>query len=183
MKKSFTLVEIVIVMAVLAILMSVVAPSGFRSIEKARILRALGDYNTYRAAIVSLYSDTGHWPVDVPSTECPVKLESGETALDHDKYRWHGWDGPYLEKMQPSTPWAGIYYLCYLDSSVVTIKNSLWLAIENRCYPDGASDTCGMSDRTGLRIDELLDYNNGLKERVFVGKDGDYCAQIAGDVE
>jgi general secretion pathway protein G len=176
--------EIVIVMAILAILMAVITPSGFRSIEKAKIIRAIGDYYTFRNSVNTLYADTGRWIGDA-GQECPLLLTYGTTDLDVDLHNWNGWDGPYVEMMNPVSPWGGTYYLCLTDPAAQPVnQNALWVSTENYCYPNGPS-SCGVPRKSAIRIDSLFDDGENsypLRTGGFIGSAGDYCVRIAKDV-
>lgn len=62
-KRGFTLIEIVVVLAVIAVIAAFLAPliSGYT--EKSRILRATSDCKTIGEAIMNFYKDTRAFPV------------------------------------------------------------------------------------------------------------------------
>ncbi len=62
MKKGFTLIEMVVVLAVVSILAAILVPAVAKHIEDAKIARAHNEVQVIGAAIVSLYKDTGFWP-------------------------------------------------------------------------------------------------------------------------
>ena len=104
MHKSFTLVELIVVIAIIAILVAIITPNAFRAIEKSKISKAISDFKTIKSAAYALYADTGRWP-----------LNSGEDVWISDSdllsnvHTWPGWDGPYLEKNPDPHPWSGRY--------------------------------------------------------------------------
>ena len=59
--KGFTLLEIIVVLAVLGALAAMLSPVVFRYIDDANRARAQGDANTIAAAIQQMYKDTGRW--------------------------------------------------------------------------------------------------------------------------
>ncbi len=61
--KGFTLIEMVVVLAVIAILAAILAPSLTRYIESARVQRAENDCKVIASAIAVFNSDVGEWPV------------------------------------------------------------------------------------------------------------------------
>lgn len=63
--KGFTLIELLVVMAIVATLLSLVAPRYFNSLEKAREAVLRQDLNIMRQAIDQFYSDTGKYPIDL----------------------------------------------------------------------------------------------------------------------
>ncbi len=62
MRKGFTLIEMVVVLAVVAILAAILVPTVAKHIEDAKISRAYNEVQVIGASIASLYKDTGFWP-------------------------------------------------------------------------------------------------------------------------
>lgn len=60
---GFTLVEVVIVLAVIAILSAVLMPMIAQNIQSARFARAASDTTTIAKAVVAFYQDLDQWPV------------------------------------------------------------------------------------------------------------------------
>ncbi|MDP1557401.1 MAG: prepilin-type N-terminal cleavage/methylation domain-containing protein [Nitrosomonas sp.] len=61
--KGFTLIELLVVMAIIATLLSIVAPRYFNSIEKAKETVLRQDLSIMRDAIDNFYSDMGSYPI------------------------------------------------------------------------------------------------------------------------
>lgn len=62
-KKGFTLIEMVVVLAVIAILAAILAPTLTRYIESARVHRAESDCKVIASAIATFNADVGEWPI------------------------------------------------------------------------------------------------------------------------
>lgn len=62
MSGSFTLVELIVVIAIIAILGAIIAPSAFKAIEKAKISAAIADIKAIKNAALGFYADTGTFP-------------------------------------------------------------------------------------------------------------------------
>ncbi len=60
-QKGFTLLEIIVVLAVIGALAAILAPVVFRYIDDANKARAQADVNAIAAAINQQYKDTGRW--------------------------------------------------------------------------------------------------------------------------
>ncbi|MBI3400882.1 MAG: prepilin-type N-terminal cleavage/methylation domain-containing protein [Acidobacteria bacterium] len=60
-QKGFTLLEIIVVLAVIGALAAILAPVVFRYIDDAKKAQAQSDTNTITAAIQQMYKDTGRW--------------------------------------------------------------------------------------------------------------------------
>ncbi len=73
---GFTLIEIVIVLAIIAVLAGILAPTLTRYVGDSRIRKAEVDVQHIGGAIALMYGDTGHWPIWVDGTE--TKSTSGD---------------------------------------------------------------------------------------------------------
>lgn len=63
---GFTLVELLVVMAIIAVLLSIATPKYFNSLERSKEAVLRQDLNVMRDAIDKFYSDTGKYPSDLP---------------------------------------------------------------------------------------------------------------------
>lgn len=61
-RRGFTLVELLVVMAILALLLSLAAPKYFDSVERAKETALRTDLRLMREAIDKHRADTGRWP-------------------------------------------------------------------------------------------------------------------------
>jgi prepilin-type N-terminal cleavage/methylation domain-containing protein len=61
-KKGFTLIEMVVVLAVIAILAAILTPTVARNIKASKVTRTINETQVIAAAVASLYKDTGYWP-------------------------------------------------------------------------------------------------------------------------
>lgn len=61
-KKGFTLIEMVVVLAVVAVLAAILFPTIAKHITDAKITRVINEEQVITAAIMMLYKDTGKWP-------------------------------------------------------------------------------------------------------------------------
>ena len=103
LKRSFTLIELVVVLLVISILTVAVVPAAFRALERSRVSAAIADYRSIRAAAINYYSHTASWPLD----------NSGPSYFLSNTGGLATWDGPYLDKW-PMGKWPG---------SVITFQN------------------------------------------------------------
>ena len=66
--KGFTLLEIIVVLAVLGALAAMLSPVVFRYIDDANRTKTQNDARVIAAAVDQMYKDTGRWPFYVVGT-------------------------------------------------------------------------------------------------------------------
>lgn len=62
-RAGFTLMEVIIAVAVVAIMAGALTPLVIRHLESSKIARAQNEAETISSAILELYKDTGRWPL------------------------------------------------------------------------------------------------------------------------
>ena len=65
LQTGFTFIELLVVMAIIATLLSIAAPRYFNSIDKANEAVLRQDLGILREAIDQFYSDTGSYPINL----------------------------------------------------------------------------------------------------------------------
>jgi general secretion pathway protein G len=102
--KGFTLIELMVVMAILATLAFIVVPRFMDEPEKAKRLKAEVTIANLETALKTYYLDNGVYP----STEQGLEALVREPTTDPKPGRWR--DGGYLEKGKvPTDPWGSDY--------------------------------------------------------------------------
>lgn len=96
MKKQhgFTMIELLIVIVILGLLASLVAPKFFSQLSTAERGIASAQMNAFETALDTYRLDMGSYP------------EKLEDLRQSEKPRW---DGPYLPKDIPLDPWSNPY--------------------------------------------------------------------------
>ncbi len=132
---GFTLVEVIVVAAILAILAGILVPMIFNQIDEAKLARALGDTKSIANAVLVFRKDTSQWPdkgvgcaatvtlltgqgnlptnLNLMGFDATVSLPFDEVLSQDSNGCWPlagnvGWKGPYL----PATtadPWGNSY--------------------------------------------------------------------------
>jgi general secretion pathway protein G len=132
-REGFTLIEIVIAVAVVAIMAGVVTPLVYRELERAREDATLAELETLRTGLLEFYEDTGRLPSEA----------EGLTALVADP-GVDGWQGPYVagDRGDPVTEvttdaWSGVYLY---DLSPVTVPAGAADLVVASAGGDGAVD-------------------------------------------
>ena len=97
--RGFTLLELLVVMAIVGLLASYVGPRYFAQIGKSEVKAARAQINAIEKALDQYRLDTGHYPTQ----------ESGLGALIKRPANEPRWDGPYLKSDLPNDPWGKPY--------------------------------------------------------------------------
>lgn len=100
-RAAFTLIEILVVIAVIAILASLVAPNVFQHVGTARTTTARSQLEMLATALDAYRLDTGRYP----STEQGLAALTTAPAADAPS----AWRGPYLRRAVPLDPWGNPY--------------------------------------------------------------------------
>ncbi|CAI8296410.1 MAG: Type II secretion system protein G [Porticoccaceae bacterium UBA1117] len=91
---GFSLIELLIVIVIMGLLMSLVAPAMFSKVDSTKIKTARAQMQMMETALDTYRLDMGDYP---------AKLED---LIRSDKV---GWDGPYMPKKVPLDPWGNAY--------------------------------------------------------------------------
>src|SRR6266850_3441648 len=75
--KGFTLIELAVVLAIIAILAAVLTPLVTNYLDQARLTRAQADVRTIADAIKLYQRDTGRWPIYDGANNYPNGVVSG----------------------------------------------------------------------------------------------------------
>jgi len=99
-RRNFTLMEMVVVIAIIAMLATVVTPLYFRHVKKARTSTAQTQIKMIEQAIFDFRLDNG-------------KLPTSLDDLMSNRGGYKKWEGPYLKQAIPKDPWGNEYvYTC-----------------------------------------------------------------------
>ena len=91
---GFTMIELLIVIVILGLLASLVAPKFFDQLGDAERGVAAAQMNAFETALDTYRLDIGSYPLSLSELS------------ESDKPRW---DGPYLPKAIPADPWGNPY--------------------------------------------------------------------------
>ncbi|MCP4549877.1 MAG: prepilin-type N-terminal cleavage/methylation domain-containing protein [bacterium] len=72
--RGFTLIEVIIAVALVAIMAVTVAPPLVQNIKMGKVTRAQSDAQTIGNAVLTFYKDVGEWPVVMPDGRYAYKL-------------------------------------------------------------------------------------------------------------
>lgn len=94
--RGFTIIELLIVMAILAMLAVMVAPNLFNQADGARRDAVLSQISSLGSALDAYRLDMGQYPDEL---EALTRNDSGRAS----------WNGPYLRGDVPLDPWGNAY--------------------------------------------------------------------------
>ncbi|GAB3037560.1 type II secretion system major pseudopilin GspG [Bowmanella dokdonensis] len=92
--RGFSLIELLIVIMIIGLLASLVAPTMFSKVSSSQRKTAAAQMQMFETALDTYRLDMGSYP------------ESLQELRQSDK---QGWDGPYLPKDVPMDPWDNPY--------------------------------------------------------------------------
>lgn len=152
-QQGFTLMEMVGVIAVIAILASMATPMIFEAIRSAKISTFVEDVNVLRSSVARYYGDTGQFPYHAPTDS-----RDGYRRLisDNSARPIAGWNGPYIEK-EFDNP--------FTDNGYRIVSSTTNAQYQFDLDGDGNADTSGVayiridgvSDTDAKRISDIID--------------------------
>ena len=96
---GFTLLELLVVMVIIGLLASYVAPRFFEQIGKSEVKAARAQLDAFNKALGTYRLDTGRYPSSDQGLRALVERPAEEAK----------WSGPYLAKALPLDPWGHRY--------------------------------------------------------------------------
>ena len=96
---GFTLLELLVVVAIIGLLVGFVAPRYFGQIGKSEVATTKAQIDALEKALDQYRLDTGHYP----------STEAGLNALAQRPQNTPKWNGPYLKKAVPLDAWGKPY--------------------------------------------------------------------------
>ena len=110
---GFTLLELIVNVAIVGILTAIAIPAYFTFKNQARIAQAKADLHHIQLAIEQLANDTAKWPgpqnVGVTADEEIWDLSASKAGLVTTNGGFPNWKGPYMTSV-PKDPWGSNYF-------------------------------------------------------------------------
>ena len=101
-RSGFTLIEILVVIAVLAMLAALVAPNVFQHLGTAKDATARSQIELLGAGLDAYRLDNGRYPTTQQGLDALQTLPTSQPSPQN-------WRGPYLRKAVPLDPWGNPY--------------------------------------------------------------------------
>jgi len=98
-QSGFTLLELLVVVAIIGLLVGYVAPRYFGQVGKSEVTTAKAQIDALEKALDQYRLDSGRYPT----------TELGLPALVNRPPNEPKWNGPYLRKAVPLDPWGKAY--------------------------------------------------------------------------
>jgi general secretion pathway protein G len=98
-QRGFTLLELLVVVAIIGMLVGYVGPRYFKQIGKSQVTVVRDQFHAFGQALDHYRLDTGRYP----------PTEQGLNALMVKPANEPKWNGPYLQKAPPLDPWNNPY--------------------------------------------------------------------------
>ena len=100
-QSGFTLIEVIVVLVILGILASIVAPNVIGNVDKSRVVKAKQDIRAIESALQMYRVDNFQYPTTDQGLQALVQKPSGNEAKNWQK-------GGYIPKL-PKDPWQNEY--------------------------------------------------------------------------
>ena len=129
-RSGFTLIEILVVIVVIAILATLVAPNVFQHVGAAKDATAKSQIEMLGAALDAYRLDAGAYPTTQQGLQSLVEVPTVDAPTS--------WRGPYLRKAVPLDPWRRPYV--YLSPGEVNTTGYDLLSYGADGLPGGEGD-------------------------------------------
>ena len=99
-RSGYSLLEILVVLAIIALIAAVVGPRLFAQLDRTKTQTARLQIRSLEAAVETMRLDIGR---------LPTEQEGLALLMEADPQAVSGWYGPYLDKALPADPWGRPY--------------------------------------------------------------------------
>ncbi len=100
LKAGYSLLEILIVLAIIALIAALVGPRLFAQLDHAKVTTARVQVRSLETALQTMELDIGRYPTE---------SEGLNLLVEGDRKTVAGWNGPYLASGVPMDPWGHPY--------------------------------------------------------------------------
>jgi len=104
-ERGFSLIELIGVLAIIAVLGSIAAPRIFKTIEDSKASTVVENIHNLKTTVAQFYKDTGRQPYQYSDLTSGGYVKYHQ--LTNNKAKIKGWNGPYLES-ELDNPFKGV---------------------------------------------------------------------------
>ena len=101
-ERGFSLLEILVVLAIMGVLATFVAPRLFNQVDRSKITAARAQAQALKTSMNTLRLDIGRYPTAEEGLSLLVTPPTDEALRSN-------WFGPYIEGDLPADPWGNSY--------------------------------------------------------------------------
>lgn len=95
---GFTLLEMIVVLAIIGLIMGLIGPRLFGQADKAKVQSALTQVRMLKGALETMRLDIGRFPTQEEGLKLLVEKPTDASLASR-------WSGPYLDGSVPQDPW------------------------------------------------------------------------------
>jgi len=132
---AFTLIEVLVVVVVIALLATVVAPNLFRNVDDARVATAKTQIESLATALDAYRLDNGRYPTTAQGLDALWEKPSVDPPAN--------WRAPYVRKAIPMDPWGRAYVYRSPGTESATGYDLLSLGADGR--PGGSGENADLT--------------------------------------
>jgi len=132
---AFTLIEVLVVVVVIALLATVVAPNLFRNVDDARVATAKTQIESLATALDAYRLDNGRYPTTAQGLDALWQKPSVDPPAN--------WRAPYVRKAIPLDPWGRAYVYRSPGTESATGYDLLSLGADGR--PGGSGENADLT--------------------------------------
>lgn len=100
LRAGYSLLEILVVLAIIALIAAVVGPRLFAQLDRSKTTTARLQIRSLEAALATMQLDIGRQPTEQEGLALLMQADASQVP---------GWSGPYLDGTLPADPWGRPY--------------------------------------------------------------------------
>lgn len=107
---GFSLIELMVVIAIIAMLAAVVGVNVLGSLEDAEITAAKAEINAFKSALINYRVVFKKFPTNEEGLQALIQNEKDRKFLDRNEVPLDPWDNPYIYKLEGSRDFTIVSY-------------------------------------------------------------------------